>query len=444
MEQNNYRVPIEALPRDIQAIVQRRIQGSGQDVRLAEQMRRDRATVTKSTTVPPAKTSTIHPQKYAIREALRHVRAAWRTKGANVRQNTRFDVLQSKQPVVPPAKFTGHYSDLDRFLEDIRNYLDDTEVTSPKRQVLIALSRIPTDEWVDTMARTIEALTDDIPYVWNHFEQRFKERVYGQYRYADLCDQLSKLQMHNQKLEEYASQFEKLTNELEKPRDNLFFLALFIRGLTKQMRDTIRLHEVQTYEGLRTQVEENLLEMQREAEAKQAVIRTTFLRAHPELEGLEWHAPLIPGHQSRRAWKKEQRIARAFTPAYPPSRPASHRQQPYMPNRKSMTIRFYVHTPKEQAVETALIDSGATENFMHLSYAQKLQLPLKEMTEPQFVFNIDGTPNKDGEIKYYTDLNVQTGQDFTLFRFFLANTGNSKVILGYPWMCAIQPRIDWK
>ena len=86
MEQNNYQVPIEALPRDIQAIVQRRIQGSGQDVRLVEQMRRDRTTIAKRTTAPPIKASTTHPQKYAVREALRHVRAAWRTKGPNVRQ----------------------------------------------------------------------------------------------------------------------------------------------------------------------------------------------------------------------------------------------------------------------------------------------------------------------------------------------------------------------
>ena len=104
--------------------------------------------------------------------------------------------------------------------------------------------------------------------------------------------------MHNEKLETYANQFEKLTTELEKPRDNTFFLALFIRGLTKQIRDTIHLHEVQNYEGLRRQVEENLLKMQREAEAKQAIIRTAFLQAHPKLEGLDWHAPLISEPQS--------------------------------------------------------------------------------------------------------------------------------------------------
>ena len=154
------------------------------------------------------------------------------------------------------------------------------------------------NEWVDTMRRTITALEEDSSYIWNHFIQQFKEHSYRQYQYTDLCDQLSKLQMHNLKLETYVDQFEKLTTELEKPHDNLFFLALFIQGLTKQIRDMVRLNEVQNYEGLHQQVEENLLEMQREAEAKQAIIQMAFLCAHPELEGLEWHVPLIPESQS--------------------------------------------------------------------------------------------------------------------------------------------------
>ena len=81
---------------------------------------------------------------------------------------------------------------------------------------------------------------------------------------------------------------------------------------------------------------------------------------------------------------------------------------------------------------------------MNLRYAQYLELPIQEMAEPQMVFNVDGTPNKSGEIKYYTDLKVQMGPNHTMFRFFLTNTGQSKVILGYPWMAAVQPRIDWK
>ena len=178
----------------------------------------------------------------------------------------------------------------------------------------------------------------------------------------------------------------------------------------------------------------------------------TFLRAHPELEGLEWYMPLSPEPQSRRAWKKEQRIARAYTPAYPPPRPASPKlmhisassAKPYMPSQKAMRIKFYAHSKTKQSVDEALVDSGATKNFMNLGYTCHLQFPIQLLPEPQMVYNIDGSPNQSGEIKYYTDLNVQTGQDRTTFRFFLTNIGDSKVILGYPWMCAIQPGIDWR
>ena len=110
----------------------------------------------------------------------------------------------------------------------MQNYLDETEVASPKRQVLIALSRMQDNKWVDAMRKVTTALEEDIPYIWNYFVQHFKEHIYCQYQYADLCDQLSKLHMHNLKLETYADQFEKLTTELEKPCDNTFFLALFI------------------------------------------------------------------------------------------------------------------------------------------------------------------------------------------------------------------------
>ena len=94
-------------------------------------------------------------------------------------------------------------------------------------------------------------------------------------------------------------------------------------------------------------------------------------------------------------------------------------------------------------MEEALIDSSATENFMQLAYAKKLQLPIQDMPEPQMVWNVDGTPNKMGAIKHYMDLNVQTGSNYTTFRFFLTGLGD-RIILGYPWMSAIQPGIDWK
>jgi hypothetical protein len=54
------------------------------------------------------------------------------------------------------------------------------------------------------------------------------------------------------------------------------------------------------------------------------------------------------------------------------------------------------------------------ENFMNLAYAKWLRLPIKQLPEPRPVLNVDGTENKSGKLKYYTDLNVRTGQNTTM------------------------------
>jgi len=115
-----------------------------------------------------------------------------------------------------------------------------------------------------------------------------------------------------------------------------------------------------------------------------------------------------------------------------------------MSNRKSMTLRFFIHSKLKRAEAVALIDSGATENFMNLGYAKYLQLPIKHLEEPRSLFNVNGTTNKSGALQYYTDLQVQTGTQRTNLRFFLMDLGENKAILGYPWFATVQPRIDWK
>ena len=109
-----------------------------------------------------------------------------------------------------------------------------------------------------------------------------------------------------------------------------------------------------------------------------------------------------------------------------------------------MTIQFYVHSIAKRAESIALLDSGATENFMNLAYAKWLRLPIKQLPDPGPVLNVDGMENKSRKLKYYTNLNVRTGQNTTTLRFFLSDLGEHKVILGYPWFAVTQPRIDWK
>jgi len=107
-----------------------------------------------------------------------------------------------------------------------------------------------------------------------------------------------------------------------------------------------------------------------------------------------------------------------------------------------MTLLFFIHSKSKRAEAVALIDSGATENFMNLNYTKYLQLPIKQLEEPRNLFNVNGTTNKSGSLQFYTDLQVQTGVQKTNLRFFLTDLGDNKAILGYPWFTAVQPCID--
>jgi hypothetical protein len=116
----------------------------------------------------------------------------------------------------------------------------------------------------------------------------------------------------------------------------------------------------------------------------------------------------------------------------------------YISARKSMMVRTYIHSKSKRTEAIALLDSGATENFMELKYAEWSQLPVKRLPEPRQLLNVDGTENRMGKLQFHTDLKVQTGTQYTTLRFFLTELGTNKMILGYPWFAAVQPNIDWK
>ena len=98
-----------------------------------------------------------------------------------------------------------------------------------------------------------------------------------------------------------------------------------------------------------------------------------------------------------------------------------------------MSLRLYLHTRNERAETTTLLDSGATENFIHLDYARKKRLTVKQLVTPRKIVNVDGTPNAKGEIRYYVDLDMSHGAAKVRLRFFLTDIGDRDIILGYPW-----------
>ena len=115
----------------------------------------------------------------------------------------------------------------------------------------------------------------------------------------------------------------------------------------------------------------------------------------------------------------------------------------YFSIQKSMQLHLFIHLSQKRAKTTALLDSGATENFISMQYAKELQLPIKHLQRPWLVYNVDGTWNKNGDIKHYTDLEMQMGDWRVWLWFFLTDLTDQKAILGYPWFTANQLKIDW-
>jgi hypothetical protein len=58
-----------------------------------------------------------------------------------------------------------------------------------------------------------------------------------------------------------------------------------------------------------------------------------------------------------------------------------------------MKVLISLKTQREQAKEQALLDTGTTENFLHLQTVERLQLKTHKLEKPQQVKNVDGTPN---------------------------------------------------
>jgi hypothetical protein len=48
----------------------------------------------------------------------------------------------------------------------------------------------------------------------------------------------------------------------------------------------------------------------------------------------------------------------------------------YLSNRQSMTIRAYLNSRAKRTETPALLDCGATENFMSEDFARSLDLPI--------------------------------------------------------------------
>jgi hypothetical protein len=95
----------------------------------------------------------------------------------------------------------------------------------------------------------------------------------------------------------------------------------------------------------------------------------------------------------------------------------------YVSKENALEIPFDFKTYMAKAEEIALVDSGATENFIDYQTVARLRLGSNKLATPRPVHNVDGTPNKSGEITHATDLYVRLRNKEQCVRFFVTNLG---------------------
>jgi len=69
---------------------------------------------------------------------------------------------------------------------------------------------------------------------------------------------------------------------------------------------------------------------------------------------------------------------------------------------------------------------------------------MQTLPKAQKVQNVDGTDNKAGQILEAVDLTVNNNREQALHAFYVADIGQDDFMLGYPFLEASNPDVDWR
>ena len=92
----------------------------------------------------------------------------------------------------------------------------------------------------------------------------------------------------------------------------------------------------------------------------------------------------------------------------------------------------------------ALLDSGATNNFIDSNFCQQHGIPTFKKTNPYQLFVIDGRPIKSGNVTHSVTLDLRVGAARHTITFDVTALGSYPLVLGTPWLRRFNPTIDWK
>jgi hypothetical protein len=92
----------------------------------------------------------------------------------------------------------------------------------------------------------------------------------------------------------------------------------------------------------------------------------------------------------------------------------------------------------------ALVDCGATGDFINSEYVISCNLPVWRLSQPIPVLNVDGSLNEAGGITGVVDMVVDYKGHSKRIQLAVTRLKKQHVILSYSWLQKHNPEIDWE
>jgi len=90
-----------------------------------------------------------------------------------------------------------------------------------------------------------------------------------------------------------------------------------------------------------------------------------------------------------------------------------------------------------------MIDSGATEDFIHQDFCNKYQIQTTKAKNSREIYLADGKSSSIESVTHIAKVHIDIGAYRELTTFQVAKLQNHKAILGMPWLKNHDSRIDW-
>ena len=106
-------------------------------------------------------------------------------------------------------------------------------------------------------------------------------------------------------------------------------------------------------------------------------------------------------------------------------------------------IKIHLHGKQGTVAINAMIDSGATEDFIDQEVCNKHGIKTIKATNPREIYLADGKPSAMGPVTHIAKVPMDINSHRELATFQVANLLHHEVILGMPWLKEHNPTIDW-